>query len=130
MTESERQKKLKSLRKRLAGLHAEIAELANQSRAVQANVREAVDICEKEIHYYENMQIDSEAFEVTLVDEEGKKQKFWVVEHNPEPAKNIVSSKSVVGRRLLRSRIGVNVQIDKDKYRLLKRERIKLEGEI
>lgn len=68
-----RQEKLKKLRKRLADLHSEIAELSNRSCAVQANVRESVDICEKEIHYYENMQIGPEAYEVVLHNENDKK---------------------------------------------------------
>lgn len=50
--------------------------------------------------------------------------KFWVVEHNPDPKNNVVSKKSAIGRRFLRTRIGLQVEIKKEKYVLKSRKKL------
>jgi transcription elongation GreA/GreB family factor len=126
MTEKERQTKLKKLKKKLAGMYEEIAELANSSRAVQANVREAIDICEGEIHYYENMVMDSKGLEVLLKSSAGKEKTFTVVENNADPFNGIISSSSDVGKKLKKLKVGAEIQIAKDKYKVMSKKEVDL----
>lgn len=126
MTEKERQTKLKKLRKKLAVLYEDIAELANSSRAVQANVRQSVDIVEGEIYKYENMEIDLKGIEVLLRGVDGLEKKLTVVKNNADPFNGIISENSAVGKKLRKIRVGEKINIGMVEYEVLETKKVAL----
>jgi hypothetical protein len=126
MNEADRLKKLKKLRKQLRGLHEEIAVLANSSRATQANVRQAVDICEKEIYYYENLTIDTEGEQYILESTSGLRRELTIVENTVDPFNGKISAESDIGGKLIKLAIGDKIKLGKEDYILKSKGRIKL----